>query len=207
MQKYFKCLLLFLALPLTFMSCGGDEPDNPYEEEWNEGDQEPTVLDIDAIVRESVSVKGSYDKFTMNFEITSTLSSRLPGKQIRYGIGHDSASPKVNLSVSVEEQAYYFSKKRDGKTDKITFKNPFWYYYIWVDHDGDKLAECQLYYSSFMALDQKGYSHLGKDDKEFYDDLFFLLSKYEKDAKYDYRVKVGVLVDGTWFPVYTYKIP
>ncbi|MDE6611409.1 MAG: hypothetical protein K2K22_02500 [Muribaculaceae bacterium] len=202
----------FLAIGIiSLAACGDDEPeypDNNYDyPENNEKPDTPQDSNIKNIVSENTSVKCSYSDYLFTFNIRSTVKSELPTRKIAYGIGHPSASYSADESVSVGEQAYYYSISTKNGVDEVTFKIPFWFYFVFSSPDKEKWALCEMYYASYCALINAGLPNLSADEKTLYNELTKELNEYESEARIYYRPNVYVMVDNKFYKVGSFKIP
>lgn len=207
-------LLTLMAMPFALTSCGNDEPDNDFtqgdsrDEENKEEEPEVTLTyaKIKKIVSENVTCKAWYANYMFTFTLTSELKTKLPNEKIEYGIGHDSADGLEEISVSIGKDAYEYSSKRNGDIETITFKIPFWHYYLFVNRDDDISVESGMYYATYKALTERDSSDLSRDDKELLKAMKGYLSSYELNAKKDYRPIVYVIVNNRFYSVGRYKI-
>lgn len=208
MNKPVLFFSMLLAASSLLFSCGGDEPDNPYvpDEPTNTEKPEPSV-NIEEIVKNNVSVKATYSNFTFTFVITSTVKSKLPSHKVEYAIGHGLSFFKPETLVSEGNDAYYYNLTKSGNTETVTFKNPFWFYYVCGEYDGDKWAKCEMYYKSYIALIEMGLSNLTESEKALYNDIIESFTEYEYEVRRYYRPSVEVLVDHKYYKVATYSIP
>ena len=133
------------------------------------------------------------------FTIESTLHHELPNKKIQFGIGHGEIGDTEN--VSVEDDAYSYTSKNDGRKKVITFINPFWYYFVFgIDPNNLKIANhSSMYYASYISIKEKGLSNVSKDEQDLYHKLVGLLNEYEKEMRWYYRPSVEVLIDSKFY--------
>lgn len=165
-----------------------------------------TRSDIETIIKSKVSVTATYSDYLWHFHVESTLANTFPNHTIKYGIGHGNVNGNTNVSIGA--QAYKYSSYNSGDKQIIDFYNPFWFYYIFGAStvDKDTYSLCEIYYSSYIALKNKGYSSLTSDEKSLYSDLVSALNKYESATKYAYTPSVQILIDDEYsFVVGTYS--
>lgn len=208
--------LLALALPaLLMVSCGEDEPKAPNEPNApieNEPETPGQNSDfsessIEALINKSIYINSSYTDYTFTFTISSVLSNKLPSDVIEYGVGHCSTSFSEETPVSVGDQAYYYSESSDGRSETIVIKNPFWFYYIFVDSDYEKWTTCEMYYNSYIELRRKGYNNLSRDEKQLYNEVTSYLDDCQKEVKRYYRPAIYVVVNSKFYKIKSYQIP
>lgn len=192
---------------LSLASCGNDEPANPIEPNTPGQNGGQLNESVEELVKDNVYVSSSYNDYTFTFTITSTLNDKLPTDRIQYGIGHATSSFSEEINVSVGNQAYYYSASASGKTETITMKNPFWFYYVFADTDKTKWTMCETYYNSYIALKNKGYSKLSFDEKQLYDEAVKYLNDCQKEVKKYYRPTIYVIVNNKYYKVKSYQIP
>lgn len=202
----------FLAISIiTLAACGDDEPGYPDNKtdypENNEKPNTPQDTDIKGIVSDNVSVRCSYSDYMFTFNIRSAVKSELPSRKIEYGIGHPSVSNSTKESVSVGSQAYYYSISTNNGVDDVTFKIPFWFYFVFSSPDKEKWTLSEMYYASYCALKNQGLSNLSADEKQLYKDLTNYLNELQSEARIYYRPKVYVVVDNKFYNVGSFKIP
>lgn len=118
MKPSLKLLMAFMVLVmLSLTSCGKDEPSNPVEPNppgQNGGQSNESNESVEEIVANNVNASCTYNDFTFTFTISSTLNDKLPADIINYGIGHATTSFSEEISVSVGNQAYYYSSSKKG---------------------------------------------------------------------------------------------
>lgn len=201
--------LIALAAIMLMVSCSkDDEPNNPIDNDNPIQNQDPIPsANIESIVKDNTSVNATYSDYMFTFTITSTIKEKLPSDAVKFGIEHLASFYQETVDVSVENQAYYYSKTTNGNKEIITFKNPFWFYYVATSEDKDKWAKSEMYYASYMALKNKGYSNLSSDEKSLYDKLIKYLNEYQSEAKRYYRPTICVLINNRFYNIKTYQIP
>ena len=209
LNKIFTLLLVAMST-LCIYSCSKDEilPD-PTPEIPDKGldSDSDSNEDYYNIVKNNVTVSGSYKDYTATFTITSKLKSKLPNQNIKYGIGHKGIyNDNDEINSSIGNDAYYYSERTSGDTEIITIKIPFWYYYIFVNKDESKWAECETYYNAYMELNEKGVSELASDEKSLYDTCVKELNYYEDQVKRYYKMVVEVMVNKNIINIAEYKI-
>ena len=193
---------------VLFTSCGGDDPDNPADpgnttENGSSTTNPSTPSDpsIERIVRDNVTVSRTYSDYTYTFVIKSKVKAKLPNANVSYGIGHHSIYNQEIVNISVGNQAYYYSASGSSNNETITFRNPFWFYYVFVEKDDDKWTLSEMYYNSYMALVNKGYSNLSSDERALYNNLVDYLEEYDKEATEYYRPAIYVCVNNKFYKV------
>lgn len=208
MYKYLKPIMMLAIASVLFTSCGGDDPDNPANpgnttENGSSTSNPSTPSDpsIERIVRDNVTVSRTYSDYTYTFVIKSKVKAKLPDANVSYGIGHHTIYDQEIVNISVGNQAYYYSTSGPSSNETITFRNPFWFYYIFVEKDDDKSGLSQMYYTSYMTLVNRGYSNLSSDEKALYRELQEYLEEYEKEAKKYYRPAIYVCVNNKFYKV------
>lgn len=145
MYKYLKPIMMLAIASVLFTSCGGDDPDNPAEpgtttENGSSTTNPSTPSDpsIERIVRDNVTVSRTYSDYTYAFVIKSKVKAKLPDANVSYGVGHNATFNQTTVNISVGNQAYYYSAGGSSNNETITFRNPFWFYYVFVEKDDDK---------------------------------------------------------------------
>lgn len=208
MYKYLKPIMMLAIASVLFTSCGGDDPDNPADpgnttENGSSTTNPSTPSDpsIERIVRDNVTVSRTYSDYTYTFTIKSRVKAKLPDANVSYGIGHHSIYDQEIVNISVGNQAYYYSTSGPSSNETITFRNPFWFYYVFVEKDNDKWGLSEMYYDSYMALVNKGYSNLSSEEKALYRDLQDYLEEYDKEANEYYRPVIYVCVNNKFYKV------
>lgn len=208
MYKYLKPIMMLAIASVLFTSCGGDDPDNPAEpgnttENGSSTTNPSTPSDpsIERIVRDNVTVSRTYSDYMYTFVIKSKVKAKLPDANVSYGVGHNATFSQTTVNISVGNQAYYYSASGSSSNETITFRNPFWFYYVFVEEDDDKWALSEMYYSSYMALVNKGYSNLSSDERALYNNLVDYLEEYEKEATEYYRPAIYVCVNNKFYKV------
>ena len=187
------------------------DPDKRYgEEQKSEDSDDPFDFEKDALIKqlitENVTVDASYTNFIWNFEIVSTLHNALPGKKIRFGIGHGVIEDLFE-NVTFEDQAYYYSYEESGNKALITFKSPFWYYFLFGSNPpgGDAAS---FYYGLYKQLQEKidefGVDSLSKNEKDEYKTVLDILRKSERNAS-SYEPSVQVEIDGECYVVCRFR--
>lgn len=134
--------MMLAIASVLFTSCGGDDPDNPADpgnttENGSSTTNPSTPSDpsIERIVRDNVTVSRTYSDYTYTFTIKSRVKAKLPDANVSYGIGHHSIYDQEIVNISVGNQAYYYSTSGPSSNETITFRNPFWFYYVFTDQD------------------------------------------------------------------------
>lgn len=214
-NKLFVLLLVALST-LCVYSCSKDEiepdptpvrPDGGAGSDSESDSESDTTEDYFNIVKNNVSTTASYEDYTATFIITSRLKSQLTNKSIEYGIGHkDIYNSKDVINNSVGNDAYYYSERETGNTEIITIKIPFWFYYVFVEKDESKWADCEAYYRAYIELKEKDVSKLASDEKSLYDTCIKYLNKYENEVKSYYKMAVQVVVNTNFITIAEYKI-
>jgi len=193
---------------LALTSCGDDEPDLPKEIDNPFQNEDPSSdVSVTDIINKHTYVSSQYSDYTFTFEISSTVKNELPDAVVEYGIGHGSSTFKEEIAVSVGEQAYYYNSSFNGVTENITFKMPFWFYYVFVNPDQEKWTICEMYYNSYIELNKMGYSNLSSDQKDLYKSVKSYLDECQEEAKNDYRPIVYINVNGKGYKLGSYRIP
>lgn len=105
------------------------------------------------------------------------------------------------MNISVGNEAPYYSASGSSNNETITFRNPFWFYYVFVEKDDDKWTLSEMYYNSYMALVNKGYSNLSSDERALYNNLVDYLEEYDKEATEYYRPAIYVCVNNKFYKV------
>ena len=191
--RFLHCVCLALSLPfvVSLTSCGGEEEDEPtmpvMPTGTTETSSESEASSIEGVVKANISVRAQYSDYISTFTITSTLKDALPDKSFDFGVGHRGYEASEIINVSFGSQAYSYQKSTSGNTETIVLKNPFWYYYAMVEIDRDKLAYCEMYYSTYVALSQRSWSDLSSDERALYNDVKDYLDRCFKEVKADYR--------------------
>lgn len=202
---------MLLLLSGCWVSCGSDEPETTDKtgDSLIDGNGTPNGAAIDEIVSNHTYVNSSYSDYTFTFVISSSIRRELPSAAVDYAIGHGSAysSSTSELVVSPGAQAYYYSITSNDKTDVVTFRNPFWLYYAFVADDTEKLAMCEMYYNTYIALKRKGYGSLTADEKALYGEVTDYLDRCQQEAKSSYRPGVYVIINNKCHNIKTYQIP
>lgn len=208
MYKYLKPIMMLAIASVLFTSCGGDDPDNPADpgnttENGSSTTNPSTPSDpsIERIVRDNITVSRTYSDYTYTFTIKSRVKAKLPDANVSYGIGHHSIYDQEIVNISVGNQAYYYSTSGPSSNETITFRNPFWFYYVFTDQDKEKWTVSEMYYNSYMTLVNRGYSNLSSEEREFYNALQDYLEEYEKEAKKYYRPVIYVCVNNKFYKV------
>lgn len=195
--KFWALLTALTGLSIVFTSCGENDDEVLYTTP-NESTTSSDLSDsqVKKLIAENVNVKASYKDYVWRFEITSTLHKALPDKSIKYGIGHGDVDG--NTSVSVEKQAFSFSKRTSNGNEIINFENPFWYYYAFGTSTPDQkvLTLCELYYKSYIALIEKGVENLESSEYDLYNDITNYLDEKEYSASLFYRPSIQISIDG-----------
>lgn len=191
-----------------FTSCGGDDPDNPAEHgtttengSSTTNPSTPSDPSIERIVRDNVTVSRTYSDYTYTFVIKSKVKAKLPDANVSYGVGHNTTFNQTMVNISVGNQAYYYSASGSSSNETITFRNPFWFYYVFVEKDDEKWTLSEMYYNSYMALVNKGYSNLSSDERALYNNLVDYLEEYDKEANEYYRPAIYVCVNNKFYKV------
>lgn len=206
-------LIIIILFPVFLSSCGEDEPELPDDntennQENNNNNNTLTYKQIEQLAKANISIEASYADYITTFTITSTLSDKLPSSYtIEYAIGHTSRYPAETIYASVGKQAYYYEESREGDKLIITIKNPFWYYYVIVEEDDDIWAKSVMYYSSYIALKEKGLGNLTEDEQSLYNSLVKILNEYEKEAAKYYIQDVEVCVNNRFYSIGKYPLP
>ena len=217
MEKIFKLLALTLLASLgiicSLSSCSDndDTTDNPNNnEEQNQNQEENNGYSsayIQDIIKNNVSIESNYKDYTFTFVIKSKVKSKLPKAKVEYAVGHRTKDTNdETYSASVGDQAYYYSSYTNGEEETITIKNPFWYYYVFID-DNSNFGACSFYFSSYLALKEKGLSNLSPDEKDLYYGIVDILDDAEKEARKYYTPSVEIFIDNKSYNVKTYRIP
>lgn len=210
MKTAFKLLLALIVPVLVFSSCGKDEPSNPYQPSTPSEPNNPGQTggqSTEELVRGNVYASSSYADYTFSFTISSTLAEKLPGDRIQYGVGHATTTNSTEINVSVGDQAYYYSTSSNGKTETITIKNPFWFYYLFANSDDGKWTMCERYYKSYLELKKKGYSSLSSDERDLYNTAVSYLNDCQNEAKRYYRPTLYAIVNNKYYKIQSYQIP
>lgn len=222
MHKHVLFFLNIFLFVLCLYSCDKDNgPDYPgYSNTGNNqtetpghnntGNNQSENADIAGIISQSVSVSSSYSDYTLTVTISSKLKSQLQNSGIwtnpKYGIGHAKSSYQSEISISFGSQAYYYNVVSKGDTETITIKNPFWFYYVFVDRDDDKWSMCEPYYNSYLALKSKGYSSLSSEEKDLYNEVTTYLNKCQSEARYNYYPTLYIDVNGKSYKIKEFHI-
>ena len=208
MYKYLKPIMMLAIASVLFTSCGGDDPDNPADpgnttENGSSTSNPSTPSDpsIERIVRDNVTVSRTYSDYTYTFVIKSKVKAKLPDATVSYGVGHNATFNQTTVNISVGNEAYYYSASGSSNNETITFRNPFWFYYVFVEKDDDKWTLSEMYYNSYMALVNKGYSNLSSDERALYNNLVDYLEEYDKEATEYYRPAIYVCVNNKFYKV------
>lgn len=143
---------------------------------------------IESLIKSDVSVKQSYSRYFITFEITSTLKSKMPNGNYKFAIGHSyrGADPKVYIITSNYEYSkklYTYTSTTIGDTEKVTIKYPFWWFTYARDLTTDVCAECQSYYAALIALEEKGSANWFESERNLYPQLIKYLDDELTDAK------------------------
>lgn len=186
--------MMLLAISALFTSCGGgdDDPISDLDDPTNGSGQN---IDIEEIIDDNVSVDAYYHDYTFTFYITSKIRGVLPTYYVQYGIGHTYNASAT--TVSVGNQAYYYAASQSGSTENVTFENPFWYYYAFVNKDSNKLSECEMYYNSYVSLKNK--SSLTSSERDLLNTVIKYLNKYESEVKANYHPSVQIILNGHYY--------
>lgn len=161
---------------------------------------------IKQLIAQNVTVNAYYFDFIWTFNITSTLHNALPGKKIQFGIGHG-VIEDVFEYMSVEDDAFYYSYNTSGNEAYITFKNPFWYYYVFSNpSDTDLAVECAFYYETYRRLYEKGLSNLTDGEYKQYHELKKILKEQEAPIIYSYKPSIEILIDNKFYIVDRYSL-
>ena len=190
------------------------DPNKRYgEEQKSENYYDPEAMAnetrIKQLITENVTVDASYSDFIWNFEIVSTLHNALPDKKIRFGIGHGLIEDLFE-KVSIEDQAHYYTYEESGDKALITFKTPYYYYFLFGSNpsDADAAVEAEFYYAAYKELREKidefGFDSLSENEKDFYRTLVEILRKSERKAS-SYEPSVQVEIDGKCYVVRRYR--
>ena len=208
MYKYLKPIMMLAIASVLFTSCGGDDPDNPADpgnttENGSSTSNPSTPSDpsIERIVRDNVTVSRTYSDYTYTFVIKSKVKAKLPDANVSYGVGHNATFNQTTVNISVGNEAYYYSASGSSNNETITFRSPFWFYYVFVEKDDDKWTLSEMYYNSYMALVNKGYSNLSSDERALYNNLVDYLEEYDKEATEYYRPAIYVCVNNKFYKV------
>lgn len=160
---------------------------------------------IKQLIAQNVTVDAYYSEYMWNFNITSTIHNALPGKKIQFGIGHGDIDGLIEY-ISLEDDAFYYSYNTSGNVAHITFKNPFWYYYVFSNPSNTELAtECGFYYETYRRLTEKGLSNLTNGEYEQYNWLKKFFNEHEAPTKYSYKPSVQILIDNKFYTVGRYS--
>lgn len=209
MNKLYKVVSLLIIASWGLISCGEDEPenlDNSQNGNETETSSKPSDSMIERIVRSNITCSASYSDYTFTFKIKSTVKSKLPSADVKYGIGHGTILGSTIENVSLESQVYDYSSSIKGDVESITITNPFWFYYVFTETDKHKWAECEMYYKSYIALKDKN-SPLSSDEKDLYNSIKKILDEHVRDVKYSYKPSVYVCVNDKFYKLNTYHIP
>lgn len=211
--KFWIAGIIGMAVSVSMVSCGNDDPDEPQPvmpstgDESSGGDQSGVLTDsqIKAMISQYVTVTARYSDYLWIFEIKSTLHKVMPDKRIQFGIGHGDVNGTTK--VSVEYDAYGYTASTSGNTFIAKFENPFWFYYMFgTDSGGSDAAMCEMYYASYKAVCNKGLSNLTAEERDLYNDLVEYLDDYERQANLFYTPSVQVCIDGKkFYTVAAYK--
>lgn len=199
---------------LTLTCCHEDpEPDptpsysfesGSYDSETSNNDEKKR---IEKIVKENVHVTATYSHYMWTFRITSTLKSKLPGKKIQYGIGHHKAVDGEEYWASIDDEAYYYDIVKNGDKETITFKNPFWWYYLWCEKNMYTFSSIDNDYRCYLALMDKGSSEWAREERDLYEYLIDNLNQSEWEVRGDYFPSIEVWCDNQRYVIGSYKIP
>lgn len=216
MKKYQRLFTLIIVCTISFtlFSCGSDNDDttdNPInneeqtkDEEENNGNSSAYIQDI---IKNNVSIESNYKDYTFTFVIKSKVKSKLPKAKVEYAVGHRTKDwNEETYNASVGDQAYYYSSYTNGEEETIAIKNPFWFYYEFIDVN-NRFGGCSFYFSSYLALKEKGLSNLSQDEKDLYYDIVDILDEAEKEARKYYTPSIEILIDNKSYTVRTYSIP
>lgn len=200
--------MMLAIASVFFTSCGGDDPDNPSDlgnTTENGGTttnpSTPSDPSVESIVRNNVMVSRTYSNYTYSFVIKSSIKAKLPDAKVSYGVGHYTIYNQETVNVSVGNQAYYYSTSGPSSNETITFRNPFWFYYVFANQDKEKWTVSEMYYNTYMSLANKGYSNLSSYEKELYNDMMENLEEYDKEANEYYRPAIVVCVNNKFYKV------
>jgi len=212
MIKALKFCMLLIAASLCMQSCGENEPEMPDKSHNNSAengssDSNQNGTFDESLIKDNVSVSSSYSDYTFTFTVKSKLKSKLPYSDVEYGIGHGSVYESTYIDVSVGDQAYYYSSSVSGDTETITFKNPFWFYYVFTNKDLDKWTTCEIYYNAYLELKEKDYSRLSSDERDLYDGITNYLDECQREVKRYYRPILAVYVNNKFYPAKSFQIP
>ncbi len=210
--RFFAVALVSIMLSVGYTSCD-DEPDsikpnlNNGSNSGENGSENDyggyTDARIKSLIKEHVSVEGSYHNYAWSFHIESTLHNELPGRTIKFGVGHGDING-ITI-VSWENQAYkYTSNYRNGMfTADIT--NPFFFYYYFGKgknlSQSDDAVECEFYYRSYATIMEKGFSNLSSEERDFLNSLVDIFEEYEPAAKNDYKPSIWVGIDNKGYVI------
>lgn len=205
------CTGLIVAL-LCLQSCAKDEPNIPgtshnNSTENSNSDTNQNETSVEGLIKDNVSVTNSYTDYCFTFTVKSKLKSKLPYSEVEYGIGHGSIYESTYINVSVGNQAYYYSSSINNGIETITFKNPFWFYYVFANQDKDKWTKCEMYYKSYISLKEKGYSRLSSEERELYGEITRYLDECQEEVKRYYKPILEICVDGKFYQVKSFQIP
>ncbi len=212
MVKPLKFCMILIASSLFLQACSKHEPEMPSDTKYdnsengnNDANKDETL--VENLIQNNVSVTCFYSDYSFTFTIKSKLKSRLPYYDIDYGIGHGTVFESAYISVSLGKQAYFYSSSVSGDTETVTLKNPFWFYYVFINQDKEKWTLCERYYDSYMYLKEKGYSKLSSDEKNLYNEIINYLNECQKEVKYSYKPIIEVCVDNKFYPIQSFRMP
>ncbi len=207
LYKYLSLVLTALIVGAFVAGCGDDEESlSGIDNSTNDGGNNSEVYtdaQIKSLIKEHVSVEGTYRDYVWSFHIESTLHDKIADKTIRFGIGHGDVNGST--SISLENQVYkYTSSNKDGVC-LMDFINPYWYYYMFGRGSSlsgaDEVGGFDMYYRSYVALLNKGASNWSSDERDLYNGIIQMFEEYELVAKIDYTPSVQVCIDNKYYLV------
>lgn len=160
-----------------------------------------TEQQLKQLVNKAVSITPRYSDYFWKITIKSKLHTELKNKKNTFGFGcgelYDYTENIMYESNLSSNRFCSYRKQMAGDTEIIEIEVPFWYYFIFGKGSDDEIfANCEMFYTSYTALNAQDASNWSVDEKNLYKDLVKYLNEYESTAKWDFQPSIYVHVDG-----------
>lgn len=207
-----QCLRPISGQFQDFVLTNGDSPlpdddygddDSDMETPGNSGESS----DLKNIVSKNVSVTAYYREYEWHVEFRSTHESALPGRQIKYEVGHGTDYDDTYVTIESSHRPVVPSISYNGNTKIISMDYPLQFFFVALEtikggNLEDTITYVEMYLASYKALKDKiaNGENLTKDERNLFNGLKEELDDFEREARIAtqrYTIYPYVNVDGT----------
>lgn len=181
-------------------------PDDDEDENDSSGNS-GEVSDLKNLVFKNVSVTAYYQEYEWHVEFRSTLEAVLPGKQIKYEVGHGIDSEDTSIRIESSHRPVIPSVSYSGNTKIISMDYPLQFFFVALGNlnggdFSDAIATIEMYLASYKALKDKiaNGEDLSKGELSLLSGIKEELADFEADARIAtqrYTIYPYVSIDGT----------